>query len=110
MRAAADVAQFVRGLVGTKPGQTQVALVHPRPLVVESPTMPKRREKLVAGGDARIVEEYAPSPERGLQLARRLLDECPEGYHPWRVEIQKSDRGRRASVRVWFKRNQRREG
>ena len=67
--------------------------------------MPKRREKAVDGGDARIVDDHAPSPEEGLDLAREILAECPDGYHPWRVEIQKSDRGRRAAVRVWFKRN-----
>jgi hypothetical protein len=71
--------------------------------------MPKRREKLVDGGDARIIDDQAPSPEEGVLLAGRLLAECPDGYHPWRVEIQKSDRGRRASVRVWFKRNLLRE-
>jgi hypothetical protein len=67
--------------------------------------MPKRREKVVDGGDARIVDDHAPSPEEGLDLALEILDDCPDGYHPWRVEIQNSDRGRRASVRVWFKRN-----
>ena len=70
-----------------------------------SPPMPKRREKLVDEGDARIVHDQAPSPADGLELAREILSECPDGYHPWRVEIQKSDRGRRAAVRVWFKRN-----
>ena len=67
--------------------------------------MPKRREKTVDDGDARIVDDSAPSPEKGLDLAREILAECPEGYHPWRIQVQKSDRGRRASVRVWFKRN-----
>jgi hypothetical protein len=65
----------------------------------------QRRENVVDGGDARIIHEQAPSPADGLELAREILSECPDGYHPWRVEIQKSDRGRRASVRVWFKRN-----
>ena len=67
--------------------------------------MPKRREKDVDSGDARIVDDQAPSPEAGLDLARSILSGCPDGYHPWRIEIQKSDRGRRASVRVWFRRN-----
>ena len=68
--------------------------------------MPKRREKTVDGGDARIVDDQAASPEAGLDLAQEILEECPAGYHPWRVQVQKSDRGRRSSVRVWFKRNQ----
>jgi hypothetical protein len=67
--------------------------------------MPKRREKTVDEGDARIIYDYAPSPDEGLDLACSILSDCPEGYHPWRVEVQKSDRGRRASVRVWFRRN-----
>ena len=67
--------------------------------------MPKRREKTIDGGDAKIIHDQAPSPEAGLELARSILGECPDGYHPWRVEIQKSDRGRRAAVRVWFRRN-----
>ena len=67
--------------------------------------MPKRREKTVDEGDAKIIDDQAASPEAGLDLAREITAECPDGYHPWRVEIQKSDRGRRASVRVWFKRN-----
>lgn len=67
--------------------------------------MPKRREKTIDEGDARIIDDQAPSPQAGLELAQEIFSECPEGYHPWRVQIQKSDRGRRSSVRVWFKRN-----
>ena len=67
--------------------------------------MPKRREKTIDAGDARIIDDQASSPEAGLELAKEILSDCPEGYHPWRVQIQKSDRGRRSSVRVWFKRN-----
>ena len=67
--------------------------------------MPKRQEKTVDEGDAKIIRDHAPSPAEALDMARSILSECPDGYHPWRVEIQKSDRGRRASVRVWFKRN-----
>ena len=67
--------------------------------------MAKRREKTVDGGDAKIIDDQAPSPEAAVELAREILGECPEGYHSWRIQVQKSDRGRRASVRVWFKRN-----
>ncbi len=67
--------------------------------------MAKRREKTVDNGDARIIDDQAPSPEVGVELAGEILRDCPEGYHPWRVQIQKSDRGRRSSVRVWFKKN-----
>ncbi len=70
-----------------------------------SPGMPKRREKTVDNGDARIVDDTAGSPAEGLELAQVILADCPDGYHPWRVQVQKSDRGRRSSVRVWFKRN-----
>ena len=73
--------------------------------LVASRAMPKRREKTVNEGENKIVDDQAPSPEEGLDLARSILGECPDGYHHWRVEIQKSDRGRRASVRVWFKRD-----
>ena len=66
--------------------------------------MPKRREKAVDGGDARIVDDHAPLAGEGLGLAREILAKCPEGYHPWRIQVQKSDRGRRAPVRVWSKR------
>ena len=67
--------------------------------------MGARREKDIDGGDAKIVDDQAASPLEGLDLARDILAQCPTGYHPWRVQVQKSDRGRRASVRVWFKRN-----
>ncbi len=67
--------------------------------------MPKRREKTINDGEHKVIDDQASSPDQGLDLARSILSECPDGYHPWRVEIQKSDRGRRASVRVWFKRN-----
>ena len=67
--------------------------------------MAKRREKTINDGENKVVDDQAASPDEGLDLAREILSECPEGYHPWRVEIQKSDRGRRAAVRVWFKRN-----
>jgi hypothetical protein len=71
--------------------------------------MPKRREKIINQGEHRVVDDQAGSTADGLELAREMLSQCPDGYHPWRVEIQKSDRGRRASVRVWFKRNVQRE-
>ena len=71
--------------------------------------MPKRREKFVDGGDAKLVAQNAPSPEESLEVVRAILSECPDGYHLWRFEVQKSDRGRRAAVRVWFKRNRPRE-
>ncbi len=67
--------------------------------------MAKRREKDVDGGDAKIIDDQAPSPEEGLKLAQEILSKPPAGYHPWRIQVQKSDRGRRSSVRVWFKRN-----
>ena len=67
--------------------------------------MPKRREKTIDSGDAKIVDDQAASPEAGLELAQEILGQCPDGHHPWRIQIQKSDRGRRSSVRVWFKRN-----
>jgi hypothetical protein len=72
--------------------------------------MGKRREKSIDGGDARIIDDQASSPEAGLELAKEILSDCPEGYHLWRVQVQKSDRGRRSSVRVWFKKNQGGEG
>ena len=67
--------------------------------------MSKRREKTINQGEHRVVDDQARSTVEGLDLAREILDGCPDGYHPWRVEVQKSDRGRRASVRVWFRRN-----
>jgi hypothetical protein len=67
--------------------------------------MAKRRRKTFESGDAVVVDDQAPSPEDGLEMAREILGECPEGHHPWRIQVQKSDRGRRAAVRVWFKRN-----
>ena len=67
--------------------------------------MAKRREKTVDGGDAKVVDDQAASPAEGLELAGEILGDCPEGYHPWRVQVQKSDRGRRSSVRVWFRKN-----
>jgi len=67
--------------------------------------MAKRRRKTFESGDAVVVDDQAASPEDGLEMAREILGECPEGHHPWRIQVQKSDRGRRAAVRVWFKRN-----
>lgn len=67
--------------------------------------MSKRREKTINDGENKVIDDQAPSPEEGLELANEIFSECPEGYHPWRAEVQKSDRGRRAAVRVWFRRN-----
>jgi hypothetical protein len=63
------------------------------------------REKIIDNGAARIVDDQASSPEAGLEIAREIAAECPTGYYLWRVQVQKSDRGRRSSVRVWFRRN-----
>jgi hypothetical protein len=67
--------------------------------------VPKRQVNVVSDGNAHVVREQAPSPAEGVALAAEILKECPVGYHPWRVEVQKSDRGRRATVRVWFQKN-----
>ena len=105
----ADIHESVRSVVGDSiEWSLQVGLTEQLAGPVSlwsSPGMPKRREKIVDDGDAKIVDDQAASPAEGLELAQSILADCPDGYHPWRVEIQKSDRGRRAAVRVWFKRN-----
>lgn len=52
-----------------------------------------------------ISREDAPSLEEAWPVVERLLASCPAGFHPVRVEIQKSDRGRRAHVAMTFQRN-----
>ena len=81
------------------------ALVSLAMLCCIASAMGKRREKTIDGGDAIVVDDQAADPADGLEVAREILEDCPDGYHPWRVQVQKSDRGRRSSVRVWFKRN-----
>lgn len=105
----ADIHENVRSVVGdgierSLPGRVIEKLARPESLW-SSPGMPKRRDKIVDNGDARIVDDQAGSPAEGLELAQSILADCPDGYHPWRIQVQKSDRGRRSSVRVWFKRN-----
>ena len=58
------------------------------------------------GGVFYFIRDYAEDPLEGMKVGRVIMErECPTDYHPWSVRVQKSSRGRRASVEVVFKQN-----
>jgi len=61
--------------------------------------------KPIDDGTRLIARETAPSVAESAETIAKLLDQCPPGHHPYRIEVQKSSRGRRASVTVTFQRN-----
>ena len=67
--------------------------------------LPLELRLLGLGRDSLVLGGSRPERRGTPKSARSLVEECPDGYHPWRIEVQKSDRGRRASVQVWFKKN-----
>jgi len=70
---------------------------------------PRTKEKRleIEGRWFKIIETYAADPRSGVGLALELLGQCPEGYHPWTIRVQKSSKGRRASVEIYFRENRR---
>ena len=62
-----------------------------------------RDEKTLQGGAMRIVQDRAPDADAAILLATQIAQKPPAGFHFWRMELQRSDRGRRTSVRVWFR-------
>lgn len=66
---------------------------------------PPMRLKAIDNGERMLARSQAPSLEDAWPIVLELRASCPEGFHPWRVEIQKSSKGRRAFVTVTFQRN-----
>ncbi len=64
-----------------------------------------RTTKSLDGGEMRIVQDRAPDSDRAIAMATDIAAAPPEGYHFWRMELQRSDRGRRTTIRVWFRRD-----
>ena len=64
-----------------------------------------RDEKTLQGDSMRIVQDRAPDSDAAIALATRIALDPPKGFHFWRMELQRSDRGRRTTVRVWFHEN-----
>ena len=52
-----------------------------------------------------LVQDRAPDSDAATTMATELARKPPEGFHFWRMELQRSDRGRRTTLRVWFRRN-----
>ncbi len=65
------------------------------------------RFKLIDHGERILGRDTAPSPELAWPVVLELLEGKPPGFHFWRVEIQKSSKGRRAHVTVTFQRDRR---
>ena len=61
--------------------------------------------KSLEGDKMRIVQDRAPDSDQAIAMASDLAGSPPEGFHFWRMELQRSDRGRRTTVRVWFRRD-----
>ena len=64
-----------------------------------------RSVKTLDGGAMRLIQDRAPDSEAALKLGNEIARQPPEGFHFWRLELQRSDRGRRTTVRVWFRRD-----
>ena len=56
-------------------------------------------------GEYRCIRDHIKGMEHAISMAWDILEiERPEGYHPWTVRCQKTDRGKRCSVEVIFRR------
>lgn len=54
-------------------------------------TMQEGVERLGEGGGRHVVD--------------LMRAQCPEGYHPWSVQLLRSRKGRRTSIRLAYRRN-----
>jgi hypothetical protein len=61
--------------------------------------------KSLDGGAMQVVQDRAPDSDAAIKLGAEIAEAPPDGFHFWRMELQRSDRGRRTSVRVWFRRD-----
>ncbi len=52
-----------------------------------------------------VIQDRAPNSDEAITLADEIARTPPDGYHFWRMELQRSDRGRRTTIRVWFRRD-----
>ena len=50
-----------------------------------------------------LIQDRAPTSDEAITLGNEIAQNPPEGYHFWRLELQRSDRGRRTTIRVWFR-------
>jgi hypothetical protein len=62
-----------------------------------------RSTKNLDGGAMQLVQDRAPNSDQAITMATEIAQDPPEGFHFWRMELQRSDRGRRTTVRVWFR-------
>ena len=60
-------------------------------------------EKNLQDGAMRIVQDRAPDSDAAIARAIEIAKSPPAGFHFWRMEVQRSDRGRRTTLRVWFR-------
>ena len=57
-----------------------------------------------------IVRDSAPDTDRALICAMEdILTHPPNGHHLWSVKVQRSDRGKRTTVEVWWREDWRKE-
>jgi hypothetical protein len=64
-----------------------------------------RTVKTLDDGRMQLIQDRAPTSDDAITMATGLAHSPPDGFHFWRMELQRSDRGRRTTVRVWFRRD-----
>ena len=64
-----------------------------------------RSEKTLDNGAMQIVQDRAPDSDAAITMGTEIARNPPDGFHFWRLELQRSDRGHRTTVRVWFLRD-----
>ena len=64
-----------------------------------------RSVKMLDGGAMQLIQDRAPDSDAAITMGNEIAGKPPEGFHFWRMELQRSDRGRRTTVRVWFRRD-----
>jgi hypothetical protein len=64
-----------------------------------------RSVKSLEGGAMQLIQDRASDSDEAIRMGTEIAQVPPEGFHFWRLELQRSDRGRRTTVRVWFRRD-----
>lgn len=68
-----------------------------------------RSVKILDNGAMHVIQDRAPDSDAAITMGTEIARNPPDGFHFWRLELQRSDRGRRTTVRVWFRRDLERE-
>ena len=69
-----------------------------------------RRHTKYNGGEYLVISGEEPYFDAAVKVRASFESTCPDGYHIWSSSCQRSDRGRRATYEVWYRKTEKGRG